>query len=152
MKKALTQNILLALAAIFVLLMISLACGTVAPKENINLALTSAAATIASGSPTVQVLPTLPPAPTLAATSTPRPGPCKAESRVNSVNLRRSPSGDIIGCCLSAGEDVEIQKVDEKGEWALIEGIERPAHQGWVKLSLLNITGDCAQVSATPQN
>ena len=71
---------------------------------------------------------------------------------MNSVNMRRSPSGDIIGCCLSAGEDVEIQKVDEKGEWALIEGIERPSHQGWVKLSLLNITGDCDLVSETPQN
>ena len=149
MKKPLSPNILITLAAFFFLLIISLACGIAEPKENINLALTSAAATIASGSPNDQVLPTLPPAPTQALTSTPRPGPCKAESRVNSVNLRRGPSGDIIGCCLSAGEDVEIQKVDEKGEWALIEGIERPAHQGWVKLSLLNISGDCEMVSAT---
>ena len=140
MKTAFSRNILFALAFIFLLLIISLACGVVEPKENINLALTSAAATIASGSSTQQALPTLPPAPTLAATTTPRSGPCKAEARVNSINMRRSPSGDIIGCCLSAGEDVEIQKVDEQGEWALIEGIERPSHQGWVKLSLLNIT------------
>lgn len=152
MKKPLSPNILITMAAFFFLLIFSLACGIVEPKENINLALTSAAATITSGSSNGQVLPTLPPTPTQAPTTSPRPGPCKAESRVNSVNIRRSPSGDIIGCCLSAGEDVEIQKVDEKGEWALIEGIERPSHQGWVKLSLLNITGDCDLVSETTQN
>ena len=152
MKKAFTSKFFVALTFLFFLLIITLACGIAVPKENINLALTSAAATIASGSSNEQALPTLPPVQTLAPTSTPRPGPCKAEARVNSVNMRRSPSGDIIGCCLSAGENVEIQKVDEKGEWALIEGIERPAHQGWVKLSLLNITGDCAMISATPQN
>jgi len=149
MKKALTHNILIVLASLILLLIISLACGIVEPKENINLALTSAAATIESGPSNNQFLPTIPPAPSQAPTTTPKPGPCKAESRVNSVNMRRSPSGDIIGCCLSAGEDVEIQKVDEKGEWALIEGIARPSHQGWVKLSLLNLTGDCDLVSAT---
>jgi len=143
---------LISLAAFSFLLIISLACGIMEPKENINPALTSAAATIESGSSNDQLLPTLPPAPTQAPTSTPKPGPCKAESRVNSVNMRRNPSGDIIGCCLSAGEEVKIQKVDEKGEWALIEGIERPSHQGWVKLSLLNITGDCGLVPAIPQN
>jgi SH3-like domain-containing protein len=149
MKTALTHNILSALAGLFFLLIFSLACGIVEPKENINLALTSVAATIASGSSNDQILPTLAPTPSQAPTATPKTEPCKAESRVNSVNLRRGPSGDIIGCCLSAGEDVEIQKVDEKDEWALIEGIERPSHQGWVKLSLLNITGDCELVSAT---
>ena len=152
MKRPLTLNLLLAMSAMFLLLIISLACGIVEPKENINLALTSAAATVASGSSYNQELPTLPPAPSEAPTTTPRPGPCKAESRLNSINMRRNPSGDIIGCCLSAGEDVEIQKVDEKGEWALIEGIKRPSHQGWVKLSLLKITGDCDLVSATQQN
>jgi len=152
MKKPLTFNFLITLASLIFLLIISLACGIVEPKENINLALTSAAATIASGPSNSQVLPTLPPAPSQAPTTTPNPGPCKTESRINSVNLRRSPSGDIIGCCLSAGEDVEIQKVDEKGEWALIEGLERPSHQGWVKLSLLNISDDCDLVSATPMN
>lgn len=152
MKKSFASNYFLAMMAFFFLLIISLACGIVEPKENINLALTSAAATIASGSSNNQVLPTIPPAQTQTPTTTPRPEPCKAESRINSVNMRRSPSGDITGCCLSAGEDVEIQKVDETGEWALIEGIERPAHQGWVKLSLLKITGDCDLVSATPQN
>lgn len=152
MNKPNIQKTLIALIAFFFLLIISLACGIVEPKENINPALTSAAATIATGSSNDHVLPTIQPAQPQTPTGTPRPEPCKAEARVNSVNMRRSPSGDIIGCCLSAGEDVEIQKVDEKGEWALIEGIERPSHQGWVKLSLLKITGDCDLLSATPQN
>ncbi len=142
---------MITLIILFFLAVISLACGISEPKENINPALTSAAATITGGSTNGQLIPTLPPAPTLAPVSTATLGPCKAESRVNSVNMRRNPSGDIIGCCLSAGEDVAIQKVDEKGEWALIVGIERPSHQGWVKLSLLNISGDCGLIStATP--
>jgi len=151
MKKEHSQNIFLVLAYIFLLMIISLACGTVEPKDNIDLALTSAAATITSGAPSDLILPTLPPAPTLVPTITASPGTCTAEGRVNSINMRRSPSGDVIGCCLSAGEDVEIQEVDEKGEWALIAGIEKPSHQGWVKMSLLNVTGTCDLVSETLQ-
>jgi len=150
--KTFINKFLLALISIFILLIISLACVISEPKENINPALTSAAATIESGTNNNQLLPTLPPIPTQTPTSTVKSGPCKAESKINSVNMRRNPSGDIIGCCLSAGEIVEIEKVDGKGEWALIEGIEKPSHQGWVKLSLLKITGDCGLAPALPQN
>jgi hypothetical protein len=150
MEKLLHLKLFQVLSVIFLLLITSLSCGRT-PQENINPALTSAAATIEGGSFNSSSTPTNTPAQTQIPSITPKPEPCKAESKVNSVNLRNSPSGGIIGCCLAAGEDVEIQKVDEKGEWVLIKGIDRPSHQGWVKLSLLNITGDCDLVSVPQQ-
>ncbi len=81
-------------------------------------------------------------------TGTPQQENCRAESIQNSINMRRTPNGDIIGCCLARGEAVEILDVDDSGEWVLIEGIEKPTHRGWVKLSLLEISGDCENAPA----
>jgi len=77
---------------------------------------------------------------------TTQPEKCRAESSMDSVNIRSGPSGGIIGCCLAKGEKLEIQQIDPSGEWALIVGSDRPSHQGWVKLSLLKIIGECGMI------
>ena len=74
------------------------------------------------------------------------PEKCLAESRNDSVNIRNAPSGNIIGCCLAKGERVEIQLVDFSDEWALIKGIEKESHLGWVKASFLKPIGICKMI------
>lgn len=83
-------------------------------------------------------------------TKTPQSKKCWAESTDNNINIRSGPGGGIIGCCLAKGEDVEIFSIDGSGKWALIEGIEKPAHKGWVSVRYLNISGDCQMVETIP--
>jgi len=118
------------------------------PPSDFFPALTSAAATSQSGSPGNLMDPTEEPTQTPSPSNTTEPEKCLAESISNNINIRRGPSGDIIGCCLAQSEKVEIQQVDVLGEWALIQGIEKPAHTGWVKLSYLKIMGDCKLLPA----
>jgi hypothetical protein len=87
--------------------------------------------------------PTLTPGPL----ATTQPEKCRAESIIDSVNIRSGSSGSIIGCCLAIGERLEIQQIDPSGEWAFILGVDRPSHQGWVKLSFLKIIGECKMIS-----
>ena len=113
------------------------------PPSDFFPALTAAAATrivLTSATPSYSTsTPALTPSPL----STGQALECQAEGTMNGINIRRTPGGDIIGCCVGLGEKLEIQKVDPFGEWVLIQGIEKPTHQGWVKLSLLKIIGDC---------
>lgn len=127
---------------LIILILACVGCGKAAPVDFYP-ALTAAAATNGSGSPNAPQISTQSATQTPQPIITARPEKCLAESKENSINLRRGPSGDIIGCCLARGERLEIQQVDSTGDWALIEGIDRPSHQGWVKLSFLSIIGDC---------
>lgn len=129
------------------LIIVTVGCGGT-PTSEFFPALTSAAATSQSGlsgNPThIQASSTQ----TLPPISTTEPQTCLGKSKQNSINIRNGPSGAIIGCCLAEGENVEIQKFDASGEWALIKGIEKPTHQGWVMFKYLTIIGDCALTPA----
>ena len=130
---------------IFLLFFSSMSCRGKPPSDFFP-ALTSAAATNQSGSSGNLIDSTEEPSQTPSLNNTTESEKCLAESISNNINIRRGPSGDIIGCCLAQGEKVGIQQVDVLGEWALIQGIEKPAHKGWVKLSYLKIMGDCKMV------
>lgn len=113
------------------------------PTSDFFPALTSAAATRESSSlstPTYRLEATVQTPPP---TSMTEPETCRGKSKQNSINIRNGPSGAIIGCCLAEGENVEIQQFDASGEWALIKGIEKPTHQGWVMIKYISIIGDC---------
>ncbi len=127
-------------------------CNTSKPEDEFSPALTAAAATMQSGVISTPVLSASTPTHIPVQTTIMPTGPCSAAANVNSINIRRTPSGDIIGCCLAKGEKVEIREIDGNGQWALISGIDCPSHQGWVKLRLLKTTGECSLLSATPQN
>jgi hypothetical protein len=89
----------------------------------------------------VQTQPTLAPSPTPA--DTPTPGECLAEVTQNNINMRISPGGGIIGCCLADGERVKVFEVSADDKWARIEGIEKPGHNGWVDTRFLLMGGGC---------
>jgi hypothetical protein len=91
----------------------------------------------------VQTQPTLAPSPTPA--DTPTPGECLAEVTQNNINMRRTPDGDIIGCCLADGERVKVFEVSADDKWARIEGIEKPGHRGWVDTRFLLMSGGCEE-------
>jgi hypothetical protein len=93
--------------------------------------------------------------PKVAGTATLRPRPtntprafCWGEGKDNGINIRRSPGGDIIKCCIGKGEDLRVTMIDGSGKWALVEGIDRPDHQGWAALSYIKLAGDCSTVLA----
>jgi hypothetical protein len=85
--------------------------------------------------------PTLAPSPTVA--DTPTPGECLAEVTQNNINMRISPGGGIIGCCLADGERVKVFEISADEEWVRIEGIEKPGHNGWVDTRFLLMSGAC---------
>ena len=87
--------------------------------------------------------PTLAPSPTAAAT--PTRGECLAEVTQNNINMRRTPDGDIIGCCLADGEELKVFEVSADDEWARIESLEVPAHTGWVDTRFLLMSGACGE-------
>lgn len=118
------------------------------PPSDLSPALTAAAASNNNGAAVSTAVSTEAQTEMPRPTGTPQQENCRAESIQNSINMRRTPNGDIIGCCLARGEEVEILEVDDSGEWALIEGIEKPAHRGWVKLSLFEISGNCENMPA----
>jgi hypothetical protein len=89
----------------------------------------------------VQTQPTLAPSPTAAAT--PTRGECLAEVTQNNINMRISPDGGIIGCCLADGERVKVFEISADEKWARIEGIEKPGHNGWVDTRFLLMSGAC---------
>ena len=108
--------------------------------------LTASAASGGNGQENTPINSTQLPTQTLPPVSTTKPEKCLGESKQNSINIRSGPSGSIVGCCLAEMEKVEIQRIDASGEWVLIKGIDRPSHQGWVKMSFLNIIGNCEMV------
>ena len=63
----------------------------------------------------------------------------------NNINMRRGPDGDIIGCCLADGEELKVRDFSADEEWALIESLEVPAHQGWVDVRFLRLYGECGE-------
>jgi len=132
-------------SVIFLLAISLMGCVKTSPSDFYD-ALTAVAATVEYRS-TLNPVPatettTLTPGPL----ATTRPEKCLAESSIDSVNIRSGPSGGIIGCCLGKGEKLEIQQIDLSGQWALIVGLDRTSHQGWVKLSLLKIIGECGMI------
>ena len=37
--------------------------------------------------------------------------------------VRRTPDGDIIGCCLADGEELKVLEISADKEWARIESL-----------------------------
>jgi len=91
----------------------------------------------------MQTQPTLAPSPTPA--DTPTPGECLAEVTQNNINMRISPDGGIIGCCLADGEELKVLQISADDEWARIESLEVPAHTGWVDTRFLLMSGGCGE-------
>ena len=111
------------------------------PINEVALELTVAAVLTQSAVPQTQ--PTL--APTLTPASTPTPEKCLAEVTQNNINMRRGPDGDIIGCCLGSGEELEVLEFSADREWARIESVDVPAHRGWVDVRFLRLSGGCEE-------
>ena len=112
------------------------------PVNEVALALTVAAVQTENAVGSV-TQPTLAPSPTAAAT--PTRGECLAEVTQNNINMRRTPDGDIIGCCLADGEELKVFEVSADDEWARIESLEVPAHTGWVDTRFLLMSGACGE-------
>jgi hypothetical protein len=116
-------------------------CAQPEPLDELAIALTVAAVQTQNAVPQTQ--PTL--APTLTPEATPTLEKCMAEVTQNNINMRRNPEGDIIGCCLAAGEDLEVLEFSSDREWARIESETVPAHRGWVDVQFLRLSGGCGE-------
>jgi hypothetical protein len=129
---------------IFLLALSALLAGCAQPPQvnEVALALTVAAVQTENAAGTV-TQPTL--SPSLTPAATPTPGECLAEVTQNNINMRRAPEGDIIGCCLAAGEELKVRDFSADREWALIESLDVPAHRGWVDTRFLRLYGDCGE-------
>ena len=132
-----TYRILIFLLALPVLLP---GCAQPPQVNEVALALTVAAVQTENAAGVV-TQPTLAPSPTPA--DTPTPGECLAEVTQNNINMRRTPDGDIIGCCLADGEELKVRDFSGDKEWALIESLDVPAHRGWVDVRFLRLYGEC---------
>ena len=126
---------LLALAALLA------GCARPEPLDELAIALTVAAVQTQTAVPQTQ--PTL--APTLTPAATPTSEKCLAEATRDNINMRRGPEGDIIGCCLGNGEALGVLEFSADREWARIESVDVPTHQGWVDVRFLRLSGGCEE-------
>ena len=69
---------------------------------------------------------------------------CIGTANDNNINLRNTPDGLIIGCCLRKGEEVELLNRDEKTEWLYVHSTTNPAHEGWVPARYIDRDISCS--------
>lgn len=125
------------------LVLAALLSGCFGPEPINEVALELTVAAVLTQSAVPQTQPTL--APTLTPASTPTPEKCLAEATRDNINMRRNPEGDIIGCCLGSGEELEVLEFSGDREWARIESVDVPAHRGWVDVRFLRLSGGCGE-------
>lgn len=66
---------------------------------------------------------------------------CKGTANDSNVNIRNGPNGDIIGCCLGAGDEVTIYEVNSSGKWGRI--VSERGHKGWVSMQFIDVDRSC---------
>lgn len=66
---------------------------------------------------------------------------CEGTANDSNVNIRSGPNGDIIGCCLGAGDEVTIYEVNSSGKWGRI--VSERGHKGWVSMQFIDVDRSC---------